>query len=147
MLLPTLSAGFHQSKVFRNKSHFSFFRSRSEQRKETTKGRRKKYAVGTPVFSLRLETESGRRWREEHCFGVFFPPCSSHHVVLTNYYFLCCVIKIRVGRKCELKPRGKNAFWGQTARPRALFPLLTLSSVHAKCVTVCSSLFFFSASE
>lgn len=145
MLLPTLSARFHQSKVFRNKSHFSFFRSWSEQRNETTKGRRKKYAVGTPGFSLRLETESGRRWREEHCFGVFFPPCSSHHVVLTNYYFLCCVIKIRVRRKCELKPRGKKRFLRTDGSSSSAVSFANVK--FGTCVTVCLSLFFFPASQ
>lgn len=35
----------------------------------------------------------------EALFRRVFPPCFNHHVVLTNYYFLCCDKNTRVRRK------------------------------------------------
>lgn len=65
-----------------------------EQKKQLNSRQEKeeKNAVQTPGFSARLETrrKRGRRWNKR-CFGVFFPSWFKHHVVLTNYYFLCCV--------------------------------------------------------
>lgn len=69
----------------------------------------KENVVETPVCSLRLETESGRRWRALFSVWVCFllrAPATT--LFLTNYNFLCCVIKKkkkRVHTKRKLKPR------------------------------------------
>lgn len=88
-----LSAGFRQSEVFRKDNAISFSPSWPEERKETTKGRKRKRCSNSGALA---PTGNGK-WEalESTVFGVCFfpPPCSSHHVVLANYYFLCCVIK------------------------------------------------------
>lgn len=53
--------------------------------KQVNSRQKKKDPKCCPGFSPRLETGRGRRWRA--LFRL------RHHVVLTNYYFLCCVKK------------------------------------------------------
>lgn len=68
------------------------------------KGREKKSCSTSVFFTtagnvLRGGEKGGRRWK-----ALF--RCVFHHVVLTNYYFLCCVknlLKKRVHRKRDRK--------------------------------------------
>lgn len=122
------------------------------------KGRGKKSCSTSVFFTtagnvLRGGEKGGRRWK-----ALF--RCVFHHVVLTNYYFLCCVKNLykkestgNATARISLHLQKKRRCWkSTTVRTKALcvcvfFPFLMLSPLQDKCVTLCLSLFFSPASQ
>lgn len=91
----------------------------------------------------------------ESAVSVCFPFLVHHHVVLTNYYFLCCVKNLqkkRVHRKRDRKDQPSFTEkaplleeYNSSYESRVcvcVFPFLMLSPLQDNCVTLCLSLFF-----